>query len=137
MATGATSNARRLDRIPTNSPVTLQFESQGESHHQRARLLDISDTGMRLKTGVALAKGQQVEVASQHGMQEPEQTRVVWVQEVESEQAYLVGVEILNPHAMNPTAMPSELVSRPAKGVAGGEDETRKVVGDDRGPMGR
>ena len=136
MTTGSPSNARRVDRIPTNSPVTLLFESRGESRHQRARLLDISDTGMRLKTSVALATGQQVDVISQHGMQEPERTRVVWVKDAESEATFFVGVEIVSPHVVNPTTMPSEMISRPARKAAGGEDE-RKVVGDDRGPMGK
>jgi PilZ domain len=137
MATGTTSNARQLDRIPTNTLVTLLFEFQSQPHRQRARLLDISDTGMRLKTTAALVQGQQVDVISQHGMQEPERTRVVWVSEAASEPAYLVGVEILNPHLLNPSAMAHELVPAPAKNPSHSEDETRKVIGDDRGPMGK
>jgi PilZ domain len=140
MATGTTSNARRLDRIPTNISVTLLFEFQGQPQRQRARLFDISDTGMRLKTGVELVKGQEAEIISQHGMQDAERIRVVWVSAAESEPAYWVGVEFLNPHLVNPSAMPSEMVSRQPKDVAsnhGPESDTRKVVGDDRGPMAK
>jgi PilZ domain len=140
MATGTKSNARRLDRIPTNMPVTLLIESQGQSHRQRARLFDISDTGMRLKTGVALVKGQQVEIVSQHGMQEPERARVVWVSEVESEPAHWVGVEILNPHQVSPSAATVEMVTEhmgAGDAVKRADSDTRNVVGDDRGPMGK
>lgn len=138
MATGNPSNARQLDRIPTNATVTLLFESQGEQHRQRARLCDISETGMRLKTSVLLTKGQEVEIISQHGMQEPERARVVWVREDESDSSYWVGVEISNPHLPDPAAT-GELLSE-HKAQAGTsskpQDDERRVVGDDRGPMG-
>jgi hypothetical protein len=138
MATGNLSNARHLDRIPTNALVTLLFEIQGQRQRQRARLCDISETGMRLKTSVMLEKGQEVEVISQHGMQEPERARVVWVREDEPDTGYWVGVEIFNPHLPDPAAT-GELLSE-HKAQTGSsdksQDDERRVVGDDRGPMG-
>ena len=138
MATGTASNARQLDRIPANSVATLIFESQGQTYRLRARLCDISDTGMRLKISVPLNKGQEVKVVSQHGMQDPERARVVWISKDESESAYWVGVEISNPHLPDPAAT-GELLSE-HKAQAGTsskpQDDERRVVGDDRGPMG-
>jgi hypothetical protein len=138
MATGNPSNTRRLDRIPTNASVTLLFESEGAQHRQRARLCDISETGMRLKTSVLLARDQEVQVISQHGMQEPERARVVWVREDESDSSYWVGVEISNPHLPDPAAT-GELLSEhktQADSSSKPQDDERRAVGDDRGPMG-
>lgn len=138
MATGTKSNARQANRIPTNTPVTLLFEFQGQQHRQRARLLDISDTGMRLKTSAALVKGQEVDVLSQHGMQEPERTRVVWVTEADPEPVYCVGVESVNPHQPGPAVLPSELAGKHAgTGLNQPDSDTRRVVGDDRGPLAK
>jgi PilZ domain len=138
MAAGTTSNSRHLDRIPTNALVTLLFESEGQQRRQRARLCDISEKGMRLKTSGPLVKGQEVEIVSQHGMQEPERARVVWISEDPSDSTYYVGVEILNPHLPDPAAT-GELLSEHKAQTASTrqpKDDARRVVGDDRGPMG-
>lgn len=139
MAPENISNARRLDRIPTHSPVTLEFDSQGKRLRQRAILLDVSDRGMRLKTSAELAKGQEVDVIPQHGLEEPERTRVAWVTEAGGEQAYLVGLETREAHLMSPDnvagAVPELVDYRPKKREA--PDETRQAVGDDRGPMAK
>ncbi len=93
---------------------------------------------MRLKTSVPLVPGQEVEVVSQHGMQEPERARVVWVSEDESDSAYWAGVQILNPHLPDPSATGELLSEHKAQKGKSNEsaDDTRRVVGDDRGPMG-
>ena len=140
MAPDRTSNARQIGRIPTSTPVTLLLDSEGQKLRRRARLLDISDSGMRLKTRAELAKGQLVEVVSQHGIQDPERSRVVWVSDAGSEHAYVVGLEFLNPpstsSANTMSATLPELI-RTGSAKEQPVSDARQAVGDDRGPMGK
>jgi PilZ domain len=139
MVPDKTSNARNLDRIPTHAPVTLVYDSQGQQLRQRAILLDVSDRGMRLKTSAELAKGQVVDVISQHGLEEPERTRVAWVSEAGDEHAYIIGLETVEAHLMSPDNVAgavSELIELGGKKQQAA-DETRQAVGDDRGPMAK
>ncbi|MBI1983984.1 MAG: PilZ domain-containing protein [Acidobacteria bacterium] len=140
MAPDMTSKDRHLDRVPTNTPVTLLVDPEGQKLRHRARLLDISESGMRLKTRAELAKGQLVEVFSEHGLQEAERTRVVWVSDAGSEQAYVVGLEFLNPHPVSPVDPRSATLTGPVTTGSGQKQpvsDTRWVVGDDRGPMAK
>jgi hypothetical protein len=93
---GVPVEARRSKRIPVRFRVTLMIDSpKGKTAHPGVTL-DLSEGGVRVQTGAALALAQSLGVVFSRN---PEPCRVAWVGPVGSRQHGEAGLEFIQPAA--------------------------------------
>lgn len=97
MARDANSSARRYDRIPVSIPVTIIVETGGKKVGHPSHMVDVSESGIKLKANVAVTVGQVVEVIPAEGLRYAVRSRVVWVGKAGSDQEGRLGLEFLDP----------------------------------------
>ncbi len=97
MPADSESNRRRAERFPSPVPVriALVVESHVSQTEHPADLLDTSEKGLRIKTGVELIPGATVDVIMEGRANRVLQSRVVWVGERGSKLEGQVGLEVL------------------------------------------
>ncbi len=75
--------------MAVSTPVKLAFDSEGMRLEHPSYMIELSTSGLRLKTSVPLTVGRIVEVIPDEGPRFAVHCRVVWVREGEA------GLEIL------------------------------------------
>jgi hypothetical protein len=77
---------------------------EGEEVDQSALTVDVSPHGLRLQTGASLTPGLPVGVLLDEKTERVIEARVVWVGQIETDQAGQAGLEFLYPLASNSLA---------------------------------
>jgi hypothetical protein len=88
---------RRLPRIPFSEPATLLAGPQGRKIGYPCHVTDVSELGIRVRTSVAMATGDIVEVLAKDAPKFPLRSRVAWVGKVGSIDYGHAGLEFLSP----------------------------------------
>jgi hypothetical protein len=92
---------RRLPRIPFSEPASLLSGPQGRKIGHRCRVTDVSELGIRVRTSVALTRGDIVEVLAKDAPKFLLRARVAWVGKVGSIDYGHAGLEFLSPCLMS------------------------------------
>jgi len=87
---------RKSHRIPVRLPFSLAVVSDSKVVTVRAESIDLSKSGMRVRTDTPLASGQTLEVTLLEGTPNPVAARVVWAGNPTSPDEYEFGLEYVN-----------------------------------------
>ena len=90
------ANLRRWERRASTLPISLVLKTGDLESDDSATTLDISLRGAKVRTKLTLRPGDLVRVVPEGAFPEAIRTRVVWVQEYESNEWTLAGLEFLN-----------------------------------------
>ncbi len=93
---------RRCERIYVRIPITLIVESEGMKVVHEAHTVDLSQRGVRVRSELALSRGQKIEVIPNEDRKYVVPGRVVWVGAAGSEQHSEAGLEFLQPLPTEP-----------------------------------
>jgi hypothetical protein len=127
----------RPERTPVSIPVSVLIDPDAKRIRQRGVVLDISDRGLRLKLPAKLVPGEILEVTPRESISYAERSRVMWVKD-QGAQGCVAGVELLNPQIVPANAVPATpKPAEPDEARSASEPDIRRVVGDDRGPLGK
>jgi len=88
-------NQRKGRRIPVRLPYSLVVSDDGNSLTIQAESINISKSGMRVRTDSLLYPGQTVEVILLEGSPHPVVARVVWVGQTGGPNAFEFGLEYI------------------------------------------
>ena len=95
MQTNTAANLRRWERDPATIPVSLVLRAEDFKVDDAATTVDISLSGLAVRTTLALVPGEWVGVVAKGEFPHAIPTRVVWVREEEPEYWTLAGLEFL------------------------------------------
>jgi hypothetical protein len=127
----------RPERTPVSIPVSVLIDPDAKRIRQRGVMLDISDRGLCLRINSPLRPGEILEVTPREGISYAERSRVMWVKN-QGGQGCLAGAQLLNPLVAPGIGIPTAPKPvEPATNRAQPEDDIRRVVGDDRGPLSK
>ena len=85
-------------RLPVRLPYSLVVGDGGREMTIRAESVNVSKSGMRVRTGLQLAPGQTVEVVLMEGTPRPVVAKVVWAGQPDGPSGYEFGLEyVLRP----------------------------------------
>jgi hypothetical protein len=131
----ADGTSTRPERTPVSIPVSVLIDPDAKRIRQCGVMLDISDRGVCLRINSPLFPGEILEVTPREGISYAERSRVMWVKD-EGGQGCVAGAELLNPQAVPGIQIPAAPKPAEPKGNrAQPENDIRRVVGDDRGPL--
>ncbi len=100
MVTQGTHGTRREPRVAVNIPVRLILEPDGARKDYDALLLDASEWGVRLVTGMEVSMGQPVELIPQEGPAFAVRGRVVWIATFYARHENHLGIQLTQPHSI-------------------------------------
>ena len=86
---------RRFERVPSQISVTLALKYEGWEFQQSACTVDLSRSGLRIRTEPTLDEGRVVYLFSDAGALLSRNCRVVWVRAGRPEQQCEAGLEFL------------------------------------------
>ncbi len=92
----APARIRRFFRTGANAPITLLTACEGTEIRSASCLMDFSMKGIRVRAGVALKRGQSVEIEAAEGRRSCVPARVVWVGKPGSVEEGQAGLELLS-----------------------------------------
>ncbi len=101
MDSGDHQNQRKGHRLPVRLPYSLVSGSGSDATVITAESINLSKSGMRLRTDTELTSGQTVEVVLLGGTPNPMLARVVWVGKPAGSCQYEFGLEYI-PAASRP-----------------------------------
>jgi hypothetical protein len=90
-------NQRRSHRLSVRLTFTLVAKAGGKEITISAESINLSKSGMRLRTEAQLSSGQTVEVTLMEGTPHPIVARVVWAATPTDPNKYEFGLEYLTP----------------------------------------
>jgi hypothetical protein len=96
MQENTTPTLRRWERRSATIPVSLVLKADRFKTDDSATTVDISLRGARVRTKLALSPGEWVGLVPKEEFPHAIPSRVVWVQEYESSEWTLAGLEFLN-----------------------------------------
>jgi c-di-GMP-binding flagellar brake protein YcgR len=96
MQTNTPANRRRWERRPATIPIIIVLKAEDLKVDNSATIVDISLSGMGVKTALALARGERVGVIAKEEFPQVIPTRAVWAREDESSHWIFAGLEFLN-----------------------------------------
>jgi PilZ domain len=84
---------RRSKRVPAQIPIQLVLQSLFFMKAHKARTLDISRAGARVRTNIRMSPGQPVKVVPSEGIKRAIPGRIVWVKNLVDNTDGEVGIE--------------------------------------------
>ena len=96
MAPDAVDTKRRFRRRTERIPVTLLLKDQGREFERSASTVDLSESGLRVRTRAELSEGQIVYVLVGGGYSRLGYCRVVWVRETDHIRRNEAGLQRMN-----------------------------------------
>ncbi len=91
------AHRRRCERAAVAKSVTLVVETDRSRISHTAFAVDLSELGIRIRSGVDLRPGQLVAIIPNEGSEQTVPSRVVWVAEEGSKRAGEAGIAFLEP----------------------------------------
>jgi PilZ domain len=85
---------RRSARVPAKLSIRLLLNGEDASPGRSAHTVDLSDRGLRIRTGSSLSAGATIRIDSWGEDGRPMPSRVVWVQQSATGE-FVAGVEFL------------------------------------------
>ena len=96
MAPDAGDAKRRFRRKTERIPVTLLMKDRGREFERSASTVDLSESGLRVRTAAELSEGQIVYVLASRGYSPLGYCRVVWVRETDHIRRNEAGLKLMN-----------------------------------------
>jgi hypothetical protein len=90
-------NQRKAHRLPVRLPFSIVASAGNQEIAVPAESINLSKSGMRLRTEAQLSSGQTVEVILREGTPHPVMARVVWVWKPTSSNQNEFGLEYVTP----------------------------------------
>lgn len=114
MAATRSQNRRRAERKQCSKTVALVVDSGRDEISNRSFAVDLSQLGVRIRTGLNLIPGQQVTVIPWEGKEYAVPSRVIWVSGEPQASDQQAGLAFLEPQAASSAllAETSELAGR-------------------------
>src|ERR1017187_10921138 len=96
MQANTPTDLRRWERQPATIPINLVLKADDLRVDNSATIIDFSLRGVGVLTALALVPGERVRIVAKGESPDAIPTRVVWVQEDESNHWTLAGLEFLD-----------------------------------------
>jgi len=90
------ADLRQSQRIPATIPISLVVESENFKVEHEASTLDFSLGGAKVRTPVALVRGETVGIITRGDSRHAISTRVVWVRPLGADLSFLAGLVFLD-----------------------------------------